>query len=102
MLKSSQTFWGKHMEADARFDRLEVKIDKLADAMVQLATIDTKIDGLIAHNEIQDRRLNKHSETVDEHAVKLALVANTSSANEWFVRLLIATIVAGVAVYLRG
>ena len=102
MLKSGQTYLGIHMEADVRFDRLEAKIDKLADAMIKLVEIDTKIDGLITHNEMQDRRLNKHSETIDEHAVKLALVTRTSSANEWFVRLLIATIVAGVAVVLRG
>jgi len=63
------------MEANVRFDRLETKIDKLADAMVKLVEIDTKIDGLISHNETQDRRLNKHSETIDEHAIKLAMNA---------------------------
>jgi len=102
MLKSSQIHWGNHMEADVRFDRLEAKIDKLADAMIKLVEIDTKIDGLITHNETQDRRLNKHSETIDDHAVKLALVAKTSGANEWFVRLLIATLVAAVAYVVRS
>jgi len=90
------------MEVNARFDRLEAKIDKLADAMIKLVEIDTKIDGLIKHNNTQDSRLNKHSEEIDEHAIKLALGAKTSSANEWFVRLLIAALVTGAAFMLRN
>ena len=82
------------MEVDARFDRLEAKIDKLADAMVKLVEIDTKIDGILAHNNTQDNRLNKHSDTIDKHAVKLAVVDKASGSNEWFVRLLIAALVS--------
>ena len=82
------------MEVDARFDRLEAKIDKLADAMVKLVEIDTKIDGILAHNNTQDNRLNKHSDTIDKHAVKLAVVYKASGSNEWFVRLLIAALVS--------
>ena len=89
------------MEADARFDRLEAKIDKLADAMVKLVAIDTKIDGLLNHNNTQDNRLNKHSATIDQHAIKLATVSKASGANEWFVRLLIAAMVSSVAFMLR-
>ena len=90
------------MEADARFDRLEAKIDKLADAMVKLVAIDTKIDGLLNHNNTQDNRLNKHSATIDQHAIKLATVSKASGANEWFVRLLIAAMVSSVAFMLRS
>jgi len=90
------------MEANARFDRLEAKIDKLADAMIKLVEIDTKIDGLLFHNNTQDNRLNKHSETIDDHAVKIAVVAKASGANEWFTRLMIAAIVAVVSFMLRG
>jgi len=89
------------MEVNARFDRLEAKIDKLADAMVKLVEIDTKIDGLLMHNNTQDNRLNKHSEELDEHSVKLAVVSKSSGANEWFVRLLIAALVTGAAFMLR-
>jgi len=85
-----------------RFDRLEAKIDKLAEAMVKLVEIDTKIDGLVGHNITQDNRLNRHSATIDEHAVQLALAAKTSGTNEWFVRLLIAALVTGAAFMLRG
>ena len=85
------------MDADLRFDRLEAKLDKLADAMVKLVAIDTKIDGLLTHNNTQDSRLNKHSEEIDEHSIKLAVVTKASGANEWFVRLLIAALVTGAA-----
>ena len=81
---------------EARFDRLEAKLDKLADAMIKLVEIDTKIDGLVSHNSTQDSRLNKHSETIDDHAVKLATVVKSSGANEWFIRILIVACVSGV------
>ena len=90
------------MNMEARFDRLEAKLDRLADAMVKLVEIDTKIDGLVSHNSTQDSRLNKHSEALDDHAIKLATVSKSSGANEWFVRLLIAALVTGVAFMMRG
>ena len=91
-----------NMDSSARFDRLEAKIDKLADAMIKLVEIDTKIDGLLIHNNTQDMRLNKHSTEIDKHSVELAVVSKASGTNEWFIRLLIATLVAGVAYIVRG
>ena len=90
------------MESNARFDRLEAKIDKLSDAMVKLVAIDTKIDGLLKHNNTQDIRLNKHSEEIDENKIAIALQGKTSSSNEWFVRILIAALVSAAAFMLRG
>jgi|TARA_B110000977_G_C10606448_1_gene310374 hypothetical protein len=89
------------MDHDVRFDRLEAKLDRLAEAMVKLVEIDTKIDGILFHNNTQDNRLNKHSQSIDDHSVKLAVVTRSSGANEWFVRLLIATLVAGAAFVIR-
>ena len=89
------------MESDARFDRLEAKIDKLADAMVKLVAIDTKIDGLLNHNNTQDSRLNKHSEEIDDNKIAIALQGKTSNSNEWFVRILIVALVSSVAFLLR-
>jgi len=83
-------------------NRLEAKIDKLSDAMIKLVEIDTKMDGFAMHNITQDSRLNRHSETIDEHAVKLAVVVKASGANEWFIRVLIAALVTGLAFMLRG
>ena len=89
-------------DVNSRFDRLEAKIDKLADALIKLVEIDTKMEGLVAHNNTQDNRLNKHSEALDTHAIKLATVSKASGANEWFVRLLIAALVTGAAFMMRG
>jgi len=90
------------MESNARFDRLEAKIDKLADAMIKLVAIDTKIDGLLNHNNTQDSRLNKHSEEIDENKIAIVLQGKTSSSNEWFVRILIAALVSAAAFMLRS
>ena len=89
-------------EGNGRFDRIETKIDKLSEAMITLIQHDTKIDGLVAHNAIQDGRLNKHSVTLDGHSIKLATVSVSSKTNEWFIRLLIAALVTGVAFIMRG
>ena len=91
-----------NMDSNTRFDRLEAKIDKLADAMVMLIKHGTKIETLEAHNNTQDNRLNKHSAEIDAHSVELAVVAKASGTNEWFIRLLIAALVAGVAYIVRG
>jgi len=89
------------MESYARFDRLEAKIDKLADAMSLLIKHGTKIETLEAHNNTQDRRLNKHSEEIDVNKVAIALQGKTSSGNEWFIRILIAALVSAAAFMLR-
>lgn len=89
-------------DVNSRFDRLETKIDKLSEAMITLIKHDTKIDGLVAHNLTQDTRLNKHSETLDTHSIKLATLSKSSGTNEWFIRLLIAALVAGVAIMVQG
>jgi len=90
------------MESDARFDRLEAKIDKLADAMSLLIKHGTKIETLEAHNNTQDRRLNKHSEEIDDNKVAIALQGKTSSSNEWFIRISIAALVSAAAFMLRS
>jgi len=90
------------MESDARFDRLEAKIDKLADAMTLLIMHGTKIETLEAHNNTQDRRLNKHSEEIDDNKVAIALQGKTSSSNEWFIRISIAALVSAAAFMLRN
>ena len=102
MVQSPHILQGITMEVNARFDRLEAKIDKLVDVMVKLVEIDTKMDGLTSHNVIQDNRLNKHSSTIDKHSIKLATVAKTSGANEWFIRILIAGVVSAVFYAMRG
>jgi len=87
---------------DVKMDKQDLKMDKLSEAMITLIKHDTKIDGLVDHNNTQDKRLNKHSETIDDHAIALATITKTSGTNEWFIRILIAALVGGVAVVLRG
>ncbi len=82
------------MGTDDRFDRLEIKIDKITDAMVKLVEIDTKMIGLVKHNTVQDNRLNRHSVILEEHSVKIAVTENSSGTNEWFIRVLIASLMS--------
>ena len=84
------------MSMEARFDRLDSKVDKIADAMTKLIEHDTKIDGLVNHNNTQDRRINRLSETSDRHAIQLATVTESNGTNEWFIRILIAACVSGM------
>jgi len=90
------------MESNTRFDRLEAKIDKLADAMSMLIKHGTKIETLEAHNNTQDRRLNKHSEEIDDNKIAIAEQGKTSSSNEWFIRISIAALVSAAAFMLRS
>lgn len=56
------------MSDDARFDRLEAKIDKLTDAVTQIARVEEKI---LASNQRLDRveaRLSGLEEDIDEVA----------------------------------
>lgn len=48
-----------------RLDRLEQKIDKLADAMVALARTEEKIFALEADRKNMTERVNRHSEKLD-------------------------------------
>lgn len=54
-----------------RLDRLEQKIDKLADAMVALARTEEKIYALEADRKNMTERLNRHSEKIDDISDKV-------------------------------
>ncbi len=49
-----------------RLDRIEEKLDKLADAMVAMARAEEKIANLQDDHNKMHERLNKHSEKLDE------------------------------------
>ena len=85
-----------------RFDRLEAKIDQLGTTLIKLTEHSIKLENLVDHNVVQDNRLNRHSEAIDQHAIKLAMTSKTSNSNEWFVRILIAALVSSVAFMLRS
>lgn len=54
-----------------RLDRLEIKIDKLADAMVALARTEEKIYALESDRKNMTERLNRHSEKLDDVTEKV-------------------------------
>ena len=66
---------------EARFDRLEQKLDKLADAMIKLIEHDTKLDGLVNHNVTQDKRLDTHSNRLDTNQSNITEVSNSVALN---------------------
>ena len=53
-------------ESSVRFDRLEDKIDKLADAMISLARVEEKLSNLERNNQNNFERMNKFSKKLDE------------------------------------
>ena len=87
---------------EQRFDRLDAKVDKIADAMTKLIEHDTKIEGLVRHNNVQDDRLNKHSGEIDNHSIELATVTKAAGTNEWFIRVLIAGLVTTMFFLVRS
>ena len=50
----------------ARLDRIEEKLDKLAEAMIAMARAEEKIVNLQGDHSDMHERLNKHSEKLDE------------------------------------
>lgn len=53
-------------EFNARFDKLEVKIDKLSEAMISLARAEERLINLEAHNAHQYKRVNRLTERIDD------------------------------------
>jgi DNA repair ATPase RecN len=85
------------MSDDARFDRLEAKIDKLTDAVTQIARVEEKI---LASNQRLDRaeaRLSKvedEVEEVQEIARKNSGIANFADKIFWLAMGVIASVVS--------
>ena len=55
-----------------RLDRIEEKIDKLADAMISLARAEEKIASIANQQANQTERLNRLSEKIDDIAARAA------------------------------
>lgn len=84
----------------ARFDRLEDKIDKLAEALVALARVEEKITALDKNNINQFERMNRFSQKLDEIEKKVDDNAHTVAIINKVVYLIGAAIVAGTVNYL--
>ena len=62
-------------ETSRRFDRLEVKIDKLTEVLTNVARVEEKLIGT-------DARLKRHEFRLDENEKKIEEVAETALTNQ--------------------
>ena len=62
-------------ETSRRFDRLEVKIDKLTEVLASVARVEEKLIGT-------DARLKRHEFRLDENEKKIGEVAETALTNQ--------------------
>jgi hypothetical protein len=83
-------------------ERLTEKVDKMAELMGAVIRMEEKHIWIQQRLETQDNRLNKHSESLDDHALLISEVKNKSKFNDWFIRGLIAAMVAATAFIIRG
>ena len=88
------------LDSTARFDRLEDKIDKLAEALVALARVEEKMIALDRNNMNQFERMNRFSQKLDEIEKKVDDNAHTVAIINKVVYLIGAAIVAGLVNYL--
>lgn len=75
------------LETD-RLDRIEEKIDRLSDAIVQLARVEEKISDLEVRREEQHQRLNnlsKKLDSIDTHVTTLVEKVNIMQRVGWIV-----------------
>jgi uncharacterized protein (DUF342 family) len=71
-----------------RLSRIEQKIDKLSDAIVQLARVEEKIADLEVRREEQHERLNnlsKKIDSIDTHVTTLVEKVNVMQRVGWIV-----------------
>ena len=87
---------------EGSIDRLTGKIDDMAVVVTALARIEEKHVAVASRLDHVDNRLNKHSNEID--SINMAVASNThkTAASEWFIRLLIAAAVSGIAYMMRS
>ena len=64
---------------DNRLDRIESKIDKLTDAMIEFARAEQKIISIENSQKVAHQRMNKHSEELD--IIRNQQIKNTQTIN---------------------
>ena len=95
--------------SEQRFDRIEstlekltIKMDKMTELMSSVIRMEEKQIAVQARLDNMDNRINIHGISIDNHSIKIATLVKSTGSNEWFIRILIATLVAGVAFMMRG
>lgn len=87
-------------ESTARFDRIEDKIDKLAEALVALARVEEKMLNLEKNNNNNFDRMNRFSQKLDEIEKKVDDNAHTVAIINKVVYLISAAIIAGLVKFM--
>ena len=87
-------------ESTARFDRIENKIDKLAEALVALARVEEKMLNLEKNNNNNFDRMNRFSQKLDEIEKKVDENAHTVAIINKVVYLISAAIIAGLVKFM--
>jgi len=89
-------------EINRRFDRLEVKIDRLTEVLTTIAVVEEQING-------QNARLKRHEFRLDENEKKIEDVAETLATNSQILKVgqgivasIWAAILASVMYYFNG
>ena len=95
--------------SEQRFDRIEntlenliVKMGKVTELIGSVIRMEEKQIAVQARLDNMDNRINTHGVTLDDHSIQIATATKASGTNEWFVRVLIAALVTGVVIMLRG
>ena len=98
MAKETQLERLARIESDSavRFDRLEQKIDKLADAMIAVARVEEKLISVEKNNQNNFERMNKFSQKLDEIEKKVDDNAHTVAIINKVVYLISAAMIAGL------
>ena len=78
----------------ARFDRIENKIDKLAEALIALARVEEKMMSVEINNNNNFERMNRFSNKLDEIEKKVDANAHTVAIINKVVYLISAAIIA--------
>jgi|GEM_PF-3031232 len=66
------------MEVDARFDKLEIKLDKMSESLTKLVELDTRLDHFSQNNIDQDKRMD--AITVRLNKLNDLVIKNTESS----------------------
>jgi septal ring factor EnvC (AmiA/AmiB activator) len=89
-------------DINRRFDRLEVKIDRLTEVLTSIAVVEEQING-------QNARLKRHEFRLDENEKKIEDVAETLATNSQVLKVgqgvvasIWAAILASVMYYFNG
>ena len=83
------------MDSVARFDRLEQKLDRLAEALVTLARVEEKMSSLERNNENNYDRMNKFSQKLDDIEKKVDENAHTVAIINKVVYLITVAVIGG-------